>query len=62
MSSTITACTLAAEGNAQKQAALLKHFRADSIGNQPWNSFHSIAHLLILPSEGLRGHTNGIDK
>lgn len=32
MSSTVTARTLAAEGGPEKQAALLKNFRADSIG------------------------------
>ena len=32
LSSTITARTLATEGDPAKQAALLKNFRADSIG------------------------------
>lgn len=34
MSSTVTARTLATEGGPAQQAALLKHFRADSIGRR----------------------------
>ena len=55
MSSTITAETLARQGDSNEQAAYLRHFRADSIGkSEDYIAVYSMYFALIRHvSEGL---------